>query len=223
MCLINIIENGNLESKPIAKNLLNLVDHEFICLLTVCNSILSSIDCVNVFLQKKKTMTVCQTAKMVQGLIKEITDLRNNRIQVLFQDAEQIIVKMNISPSFLEKRKKSKKMDFDESADEWNVSAKNNCIINLKNVCDVLLTHLDWRFETLNNVSLDFSFLTGSELFEKETGELVKAAADLALKYNKDLNASELTEEIIHFKHHAISSLPKIKSTTPLELIEVYF
>lgn len=54
MCLINIIENGNLESKPIAKNLLNLVDHEFICLLTVCNSILSSIDCVNVFLQKKK-------------------------------------------------------------------------------------------------------------------------------------------------------------------------
>ncbi|XP_025200421.1 zinc finger MYM-type protein 1-like [Melanaphis sacchari] len=35
--LINIIENGNLDSKPIAKNLLNLVDHEFICLLTVWN------------------------------------------------------------------------------------------------------------------------------------------------------------------------------------------
>jgi len=119
------------------------------------------------------------SSKNDSGLIKEITDLRNNRIQILFQDAEQISVKMNISCSFPEKRKKrAKKMDFDE----WNVSAKNNCMINLKNVCDVLLTHLDWRFETLNNVSLDFSFLTGSELFEKETDELVKAAADLALK-----------------------------------------
>lgn len=76
-------------------------------------------------------------------------------------------------------------MDFDESADEWDVSAKNNCIINLKNICDVLLLHLSWRFKTLNDVSLDFSFLTGSELFEKETDILVKAAADLALQYNK--------------------------------------
>lgn len=98
--LINIIENENLESKPIAKNLLNLVDHEFICLLTVWNSILSSIDCINVFL-KKKTITVCQAAKMIFGLIKEITDLRNNRIQILFQDAEQISVKISILMNLL--------------------------------------------------------------------------------------------------------------------------
>lgn len=110
--LINIIENGNLESKPIAKNLLNLVDHEFICLLTVWNSILSSIDCVNVSLQKKKTIIVCQAAKMIQGLIKEITDLRNNRIQILVRDAEKISLKMNIFPSFPEKRKKEQKNGF---------------------------------------------------------------------------------------------------------------
>ncbi|KAL4104364.1 hypothetical protein QTP88_019665 [Uroleucon formosanum] len=152
------------------------MDHEFICLLTVCNFILSSIDCANVFLQKKKTITVCQAAKMIDGLIKEITDLRNNRINILFQDAEQLSKK---------RKKRVKRMDFDESADEWDVSAKNNCIINLKNICDVLLLHLSWRFKTLNDVSLDFSFLTGSELFEKETDILVKAAADLALQYNK--------------------------------------
>jgi len=69
---------------------------------------------------------------MIHGLKKEITDLRNNRIQILFQDAEQINVKMSISPSFPEKKKKkAKRMDFDESADEWNVSAKNNCMFNL--------------------------------------------------------------------------------------------
>lgn len=89
------------------------MDHEFICLLTVCNFILSSIDCANVFLQKKKTITVCQAAKMIDGLIKEITDLRNNRINILFQDAEQLSVKMSISLLFPEKKeKKSKKNGF---------------------------------------------------------------------------------------------------------------
>lgn len=58
---------------------------------------------------KKKTITVCQAAKMIHELIKEITDLRNNRIQILFQDAEQISVKMSMSPSFPEKRKKEQK------------------------------------------------------------------------------------------------------------------
>lgn len=87
------------------------MDHEFICLLTVWNSILSSIDCVHVFLQKK-TITVCQAAKMVHGLIKEITDLRNNRIQILFQDAEQISVKMSISPLFPEKKEKKEQKEW---------------------------------------------------------------------------------------------------------------
>jgi len=50
---------------------------------------------------------------MIHGLIKDITDLRNNRIQILLQDAEQISVKMSISPSFPEKKeKKSKKNGF---------------------------------------------------------------------------------------------------------------
>lgn len=50
---------------------------------------------------------------MIDGLIKEITDLRNNRINILFQDAEQLSVKMSISLSFPEKKeKKSKKNGF---------------------------------------------------------------------------------------------------------------
>lgn len=64
----------------------------------------------------------------------------------------------------------------------------------------------------------DFNFLTGSVLFERESDELLQTAADLVIKYNKDLTASELTEEIIHFKHHARSALPNIKNTNPLEL-----
>lgn len=49
---------------------------------------------------------------------------------------------------------------------------------------------------------------------------MVKAAADLAIKCEKDLNSSELTEEITHFKHHAISLLSNIKNNTPLRLLE---
>src|SRR5580765_3118776 len=114
-------------------------------------------------------------------------------------------------------------MDLNESTKDWNVSSKKNCIINLINVCDVLITHSNWRFETLKKVSSDFGFLTGSELFKNETNELVKAAADLAMKYEKDLNASELTEEITHFKHHAISLLPNIKNETPVKLLEFIY
>lgn len=49
---------------------------------------------------------------------------------------------------------------------------------------------------------------------------MVKAAADLALKYEKHLNASELTEEITHFKQHAISLLLRVKYETFFKLLE---
>lgn len=48
----------------------------------------------------------------------------------------------------------------------------------------------------------------------------VKTAADLAIKHSKDLNASELTKEIMHFKRHPICTLPNDKNIAPLELLE---
>jgi hypothetical protein len=48
--------------------------------------------------------------------------------------------------------------------------------------------------------------------------ELERAAYNLAVKYNKDLDASEFCLKIKSFKHQAETLLPCMESATPLEL-----
>lgn len=159
IALNNIIEKGNAESIFLAKSLLLFIDYEFICLLSVWNTILSSINRVNVCLQAK-SLTINKAANLIKGLINEITDLLNNRLEVLFQSAEELSLKMDIATDFPKKRQKQiQLLDLEESIDDWNLTSKFICIINLKNVCDVLIIDMSWRFETLNQVSSDFGFL----------------------------------------------------------------
>lgn len=80
-----------------------------------------------------------------------------------------------------------KKMDFDESFNKWNFFAKNHCINNLKNVCDVCSHTWVGDLKLWIMHPQIFSFFTWSELFIKNLDELVKAAADLAIKYNIDI------------------------------------
>ncbi|KAL4153192.1 hypothetical protein QTP88_001025 [Uroleucon formosanum] len=100
--LNNIIEKGNTESIFLAKSLLLFIDCEFICLLSFWNAILSSIDRVNVCLQSK-SLTINKTANLIKGLINEITDLRNNRLETLFQSAEDLLKKWVLQLFFLKK------------------------------------------------------------------------------------------------------------------------
>ncbi|KAL4098653.1 hypothetical protein QTP88_023213 [Uroleucon formosanum] len=189
---------------PRTKSLLLFIDYEFICLLSFWNAILSSIDRVNVCLQSK-SLTIKKAANLIKGLINEITDLRNNRLQTLFQSAEELTKKMGIATVFPQKRiKRVKLLDLEESTDDWNTNSKKSCIINLKNVCDVLTTNMKWRFEKLNQVSSDIGFLNGADLVETDSNYLIKATADLAIKYDNDLKPSDFTSEIINFKNLAI-------------------
>ncbi|XP_060881979.1 uncharacterized protein LOC132953621 [Metopolophium dirhodum] len=91
--LNNIIEKGNAESIFLDKSLLLFIDYEFICLLSIWNAILSSIDRVNVCLQSK-SLTINKAANLIKGLINEITDLRTNRPETLFQSAEELTQKI---------------------------------------------------------------------------------------------------------------------------------
>ncbi|KAL4098377.1 hypothetical protein QTP88_023002 [Uroleucon formosanum] len=63
---------------------------------------------------------------------------------------------------------------------------------------------MNWRFEKLSQVSSDFGFLNGADLVERDSNYLIKAAADLAIKYDNDLKPSDFTSEIINFKNVAI-------------------
>ena len=107
--LNNIIEKGNAESIFLAKSLLLFIDYEFICLLSIWNAILSSIDRVNVCLQSK-SLTINKAANLIKGLINEITDLWNNRLETLFQSAEELTKEMGIATVFPQKRIKRVKL-----------------------------------------------------------------------------------------------------------------
>jgi hypothetical protein len=51
--------------------------------------------------------------------------------------------------------------------------------------------------------------------------ELERAAYNLVVKYNKDLDAYEFCLEIESFKHQAQTLLPCVESATPLELCQL--
>eukprot|EP00079_Xenopus_tropicalis_P035792 XP_017949563.1 PREDICTED: zinc finger MYM-type protein 1-like [Xenopus tropicalis] len=71
------------------------------------------------------------------------------------------------------------------------------------------------------DTSVDFEFLSCPALVTFELSQLQKAASDLALKYNKDLDASELCSEIESFRHQVEAILPDAKSATPLDLCQM--
>lgn len=80
---------------------------------------------------------------------------------------------------------------------------------------------MNWRFEKLNQISSDFGFLNGADLVERDSNYLIKAAADLAIKYDNDLNLSDFTSEILNFKNLALSMLPDLKNQSPLNILEL--
>lgn len=75
-----------------------------------------------------------------------------------------------------------------------------------------LIQQMGWRFQSLVAVASDFIFLTESLLHETSIEELKKSAADLALKYNDDLNVNELCLEIKSCKHQIKSLFPDLKN-----------
>ncbi|XP_022161769.1 uncharacterized protein LOC111027679 [Myzus persicae] len=80
---------------------------------------------------------------------------------------------------------------------------------------------MTWRYEKIMEISNDFEFLSGHSLTNMNSHDLQKAAADLGLKYNEDINTAEIVEEIKDFKHAALSILPSIESVTFLDLLQM--
>lgn len=85
----------------------------------------------------------------------------------------------------------------------------------------MLISELHWRYEKLHEVSSDFDFLSGHKLSTISVFELQKAAVNLALKYESDLNAIAISSEILSFKQHAISIFPNIKSASILDVLKL--
>jgi hypothetical protein len=68
-------------------------------------------------------------------------------------------------------------------------------------IVDVLEADLSRRSEVLQETSLNFEFLSCPAFISMKSTELERATYNLAVKYNKDLDASEFCLEIECFKH----------------------
>ena len=85
---------------------------------------------------------------------------------------------------------------------------------------DRILSEITSRFTQLQAVASDFGFLDGKVLFQTSVADLKKAAADLALKYSKDLDFTEFQLEVESFKHQA-RVLTSSEEPSPLELLQL--
>jgi len=212
----------NLETKSTAKNLLKLINFDFLCLLNIWNQILSSIDRVNQALQNK-SLSLEKASNMLLGLKNNLQEIRDTTMEDNFTNATKVAEELQISTTLKETRtKKIKRLELDEADDDViNISAEQNFRITIIDSIDILLTQMTWRYEKIMEISNDFEFLSSHSLTNMNSHDLQKAAADLGLKYNEDINTAEIVEEIKDFKHAALSILPSIESVTFLDLLQM--
>ena len=94
--------------------------------------------------------------------------------------------------------------------------------ININNAVDVFITQLNWRYDKLMEVADDIGFLSGASMYNISTTELKKAAIDLGMKYEKDINGAEFIDEISDFQQVLKSIIPEnIKSATVFDLLQL--
>uniref|UniRef100_H3B153 HAT C-terminal dimerisation domain-containing protein n=1 Tax=Latimeria chalumnae TaxID=7897 RepID=H3B153_LATCH len=204
------------ETVSTAESLMLQINFKFICTLLMWDRILSNIDCVSQALQTKG-LSVDQAAKLINGL------RRDEGVDAIMKDAANHAQSMDLSSEFPKKRnRKVRRLDSDEAQDEgFNITAEQAFKIQFNNVIDALNAQLQWRYETLSEISSDFEFLTGPALSNMPLSQIKKCATDLAMKYPKDLHATEIVTEIASFKFQAVAILPDCCTATPQALLNL--
>lgn len=193
-------------------------------MLSVWRNILTHIDRVNKGLQRKG-VTVSQASKMINGLQNILQEMRDGDSDMnnTFTECKNTAESIEMPAEFTESRKrKVKRLQLYECEDESSsLSAEQSFKVQLKNVFDILMVELKWRYESLHQIASDFDFLSGDSLVKMDTTGLQKAAMALSLKYKSDLNASEISSEIQSFKHQALVLFPNVSCATSLNLLQL--
>jgi hypothetical protein len=86
---------------------------------------------------------------------------------------------------------------------------------------DYLLTQIQCRFESMCEISSEFSFLHGDTLCCQSVDDLKKSAVKFARKYKDDVSEVEISSEIESFKDFVASAAPNFSDTEPISLINL--
>ena len=207
-----------------SNNFLKQIDFKFICSLCVWNKILHHVQKINLALQTA-SLNINQAVELIEGLKNSIQEIRNTVNEILDKDAFELANKIDILPEMpIKRRKQAKRLDLDESRDESrHFSAKQAYIMEIYEVLDTLINHLNWRFDALNAINEEFSFLNGTSIEKMNISELRKCAMDLARKYNTDINGQEFCDEIESFKNIYLSISKNISVASPLDILQLLY
>lgn len=220
--LQNMIANSlNADTTFSAQSLLKNINLTFLFYLDVWNQILGQVDRATKALQMK-TLTLDKAASLIQALKNSLQEFRNTEFEENFTRTSTLVTTLGITNTSMRLKKKKRLELYEGQDDGIHISEIQQLRININNAVDVFINQLNWRYEKLIEIADDFGFLSGASLYNKSNIELKKAAMDLAMKYEKDINGAEFIDEISDFQHVVKSIIPDhIKSATVIELLQL--
>lgn len=223
----NILQNmadrdndWNTDTVSGAIKLLNHIDYEFVCLLEMWSDVLISLDYTNKSLQGK-SITLDAASSLLTGLAKKVEDLRKEGTKKYTEKAKATCGSLEITSCFRVKRlRKVKRMAGEMAEDESHLlsaekSFERECFV----VFDRISSEMDKRANIYHSVSSDFNFLSGKSLSEYSDSLLIKCAADLGAMYAKDIDTSELVNEVVTIKYHAKELIKDINKASHLDVL----
>jgi hypothetical protein len=170
-------------------------------------------------------MVIIKAVKLIDGLRNTIQEIRNTTVEdTMNKEVPELVEKLGIGLDLPTKRRKRVELYLEESHnDSFHLTENQFYKIQINEVFDALIAHLNWRYTTLNEIANDFAFVSGSVIHDTEASELEKHAVDLAKKYSSDLNGYEFSVEIKSFKYTAFSISKDLTSASPLGLLRLLY
>ncbi|XP_008183658.1 uncharacterized protein LOC103309598 [Acyrthosiphon pisum] len=220
--LQNMIANYlNADTTSSAQSLLKKINLTFLLYLDVWNQILGQVDRATKALQMK-TLTLYKAESLIQALENSLQEFRNTEFEENVIRTSTLVTTLGITNTFMRLKKKKRLELYEGQYYGIHISEIQQLRININNAVDVFKNQLNGRYEKLMEVADDFGVLSGASLYNMSTIEFKKAAMDLAMKYEKDINGAEFIDEISDFQHVVKSIIADhIKSATVIELLQL--
>lgn len=225
--LQKIEENGSAEAKFEARTLYNVIStFDFIVNLTVWNNILREINRVNNEIQKKDVL-LSLSVNLMEGLIRSLNRMREMPFEFWKEEAKSLAEKMDIEPVLQAKRIPKRKRLFDELSEDQSRLLTSDQIFTkeLNIIFDRLIAEITKRMTSANKLNSYFSFLNGHELSQLTSMDLKHCATNLALKYNRDLNAEDFCQELVVFKDQSPNLFKgaNLKDASALNILQTIY
>ncbi|XP_022179000.1 uncharacterized protein LOC111039711 [Myzus persicae] len=154
----------------------------------------------------------CNKMAFLQSLLPHLQQFDNQdylHFQKCLNEAKDMAKSLNITSEFTNKHTSVESKD-----------TENKFRAQCYEALDSILSSLCWRFEKMSQIASDFNFLSGNLLSTMESEKIKLWVNDLALKYDRDLNAAELYSEIENFKYQAPLLMTKFENATQLDILK---